>query len=145
MQIWGLSDNSNIYTYLNIIRVSCKVSLTKAQPNMMICSLELVLSVKGKITRLSVSLLCLSVSVSLLLPKEEKTREERERDFTDGGIELEEWEKKQVMGKGFEEQEMESISQLCRKDNSSSWQFFKSFISVIICKCTYICNNYNNT
>lgn len=44
-----------IYMYLNIIRVSSKLSLTKAQSNMMSRSLELVLSVKGKITRLSVS------------------------------------------------------------------------------------------
>ena len=77
--------------FLNIIRESSKVSLTKAQSNMMIRSLELVLSVKGKITRLSVSPsglvgLCFTGPT---VPKEEKTRKERERHFTDGGIELE--------------------------------------------------------
>lgn len=77
--------------YLNIIPASSTVPLTKAQSNMMICSLQLLLSVKGKITRLSVSPSGPSVSVGPALPKEEKTRKEkRERDFTDGGVELEE-------------------------------------------------------
>lgn len=52
------------------------------------------------------------VCVSPALPKEEKTRKERERDFTDDEIELEEWGKRQVTGNGFEEQGRESVSHI---------------------------------
>lgn len=89
--MWGLSDNSNIYVYLNIIRVSSKVSLTKAQSNMMIRSLELVLSVMGKITRLSV---CPSGPAGFCFTAPTKRGKDQKRKgvrtFTDGGIELEE-------------------------------------------------------
>lgn len=102
--VWQQHYIVYIYMFLNIIRESSKVSLTKAQSNMMIRSLELVLSVMGKIT-------CLSVSPSgpfglfftgpTKRGKDQKRKKERERDFTDGGTELEEWEERQVMGKGF--------------------------------------------
>lgn len=115
----GVCLTTAIYMCLNIIRESSKVSLTKAQSNMMTrvvwswyCQSRVKLHVW--VSLLLVPLVC----VSPALPKEEKTRKERERDFTDGGIELEEWEKRQVMGKGFEEHGTESVSQQCREDDS---------------------------
>lgn len=84
-QMWGLSDNTDVYANLNIFWVSSKVSPTKAQSNMMICSLMLVRSVKGKITRLSIAPSGPVVFCFTAFTKNKKR--EGARDFTDGGIE----------------------------------------------------------
>lgn len=83
----------------------------------------------------------MSVCVSPALPKEVKARKERERDFMDGGIELEEGEKRQVMEKGFEGEATESISQMVRKalkDESS----LKAF-GFYFCNISTMINNNN--
>ena len=136
-----LSDNCNIYGYLNIIRVSSEVPLTKAQSNMMIPSLELVLSVKGKIT-------CLSVGPSgpagfwFTAPTKRGKDQKRKgvRDFTDGGIELEEWERRQVMGKGFGEHGTETGSWLCRENFTDNSSFLTLWFSFYHSRCDFYYN-----
>lgn len=86
--MWGLSDDCSIYAYPKYNRASSEVSLTKAQSNMMIRSLESVLSAKGKITRLSV---CPSGPSGFCFTAPTKRGKDQKgkaaRDFTDGGIE----------------------------------------------------------
>lgn len=91
---------------------------------MMIRSLELVLSVKGKITRLSVSPSG-PTGFCFTAPTKRGKDQKRKgvRDFTDGRNEVEEWEKTRIMAKGFVKQEKPSfIHRKAIKGYSSPFQ-----------------------
>lgn len=119
---------------LNIIRECSKVSLTKAQSKMMICIRELVLSVKGKITRLSVS----PRRFVLHGPYQKRKRPKRKGRETSRmeGLSWKSEKRDRSWEKIFEGEATESISHMVRQalnDDSSfiefGFLFFSSFLT----------------